>query len=505
MARRATDTPKAERKASNRARNVNRRMGQKLRTSMAEGQYAGLSGNAQALTGGYDPRQASSSWQQDPTQVQGYQDPQIMTDQWNQGLKDSGYFQSPEFGAQYGAYTGDVGPQDPYVDDGSGWQGTATEDGGSGWQGTGTPGGAIEQGDEAFRQMSEFRNVGLQGQDKAFQEIDEKLEDSLTRQVNIINREGLNRQQAIDRGFDQAALYEAGLQEGVEGAYTEGLGTAQDYLAEGEQSAIRGLEEGIGEGVEALNPYAESGMDANQLAAALSGALGPKAEAQAREAQSESPYQQYLRDQAEKTILQNASATGGLGGGQVLTELQKQSMALSGQFEQQRMDNLMGLGGQGLTAAGQQAGLYGQQGATAANIYGQTAQQQAQNEQNTAAYIGQSREDQQAQLSRIAQERGMSEQQLSQDMMTNLTKVVSETYGAQAQALLNKVLSSFDYAKMGVDMVPNLIAALNGASPGSDTGAALAGAAGTIIGAILGGPTGAVVGGSVGSSMGGSM
>lgn len=493
-----------------RARRQNRNLGQKLQGFGSR--YTGP--NAQALTGGYDPRQASASWQQDPTQVQGgggYNavnfGPEGRTSgqqaQFDEGLMNMEFGPDSQMNQYLREYYA-ANPDQMPVDDGSGSQGTGTEEGGSGWQGTGAV-DAIEQGDEAFGQMSEFRNVGLQGQDKAFQEIDDKLQDSLTRQINIINREGLNRQQAIDRGFDQAALWQTGLQEGVEGAFTEGLEGAQDYLEGGERSAIRGLEEGIGEGVEALNPYAQAGVSAQQQAAALSGALGPEAEAQAREAQSESPYQQYLRDQAEKTVLQNASATGGLGGGNVLKALQDRSMALSGQFEQQRMDNLMGLGGQGLTAAGQQAGLYGQQGATAANIYGQTAQQQAQNEQNTAAYIGQSRQEQQAQLTNIAKERGMSEQALAQDMMTNLTKVVSETYGAQAQALLNKVLSSFDYAKMGVDMVPNLIAALNGASPGTNTGAALAGAAGSIIGAILGGPGGAAAGGVAGTNYGGSM
>ena len=347
--------------------------------------------------------------------------------------------------------------------------------------------GPLEQGDEAFRQISEFRNVGLKGQEKAFQEIDETLEDSKNRQINIINREGLNRQQAIDRGFDEAALAYIDAQAGVEGAFGEGLAGAQEESAAGEQSAIRSIQAGTGLGVEALDPYAQAGGSAQQQAAALSGALGPEAEAAARQAQTESPYQQYLRDEAEKTIRRNASATGGLGGGNVQKALQDRSMALSGQFEQQRMENLMGLGGQGLTASGQQAGLYGQAGEAGADVRMQGSQQRAQNEMATSAFIGQSRSEQQAQLSSIAKERGMSEQELAKDMTQNLVKTVSETYGAQAQALLNEVLSEFDYANMGVNMVPNLIAALNAASPGSDTGAALAGAAGSVIGGYCAG------------------
>ncbi len=482
-----------------RARRQNRNLGRSLQ-GFGQRRGAGIQRAAnQALSGQYDPRQASASGQQDPTQVQGGTGVADYPSLWEMGseeqrnlaLKESGYFQSPEFGAQYAGYTGDVGPQDPnnpYIDDGSqnGDGQPPVVDDGSGWQGSPLT-GPIEQGDEAFGQMSDFRNRGLQGTTKLFQELQESIPDTLNRQIGQSQTQYNKEINALREGFGGAENIYRNLQGGVEGAYTDQQAAAQDALAAGEQSAIRGLEEGTEAGVEALNPYAEGGVSAQQQAAALSGALGPEAEAQARAAQSESPYQQYLRDQAEKTILQNASATGGLGGGNVQKALQDRSMALSGQFEQQRMENLMGLGAQGLTATGQQASLYGQQGAGAADIFGQTAQQRSQNEMALGAYLGESRSNQQANLSRLSQEQGISEQEVNRNMMTQLNDMIGKSGDKEMQALLNQIVSQQDFAKMGVDMVPNLIAALNSASPGSSTGGALANAAGTMIGGFLAG------------------
>jgi len=74
-------------------------------------------------------------------------------------------------------------------------------------------------------------------------------------------------------------------------------------------------------------------------------------QAQAFSQLKESPGQQFLRKRQEKAILRNASATGGLGGGNVLNALQENAFNLA----QTDIENQFGRLGQ-LSGRGQQAG-----------------------------------------------------------------------------------------------------------------------------------------------------
>ncbi len=99
-----------------------------------------------------------------------------------------------------------------------------------------------------------------------------------------------------------------------------------------------------------LQPYTQAGIPALQEQLALVGLAGPEKQQAALSAQEASPYFQALTRQGENAILQNASATGGLRGGNVQAALsQFRPNVLNSLIEQQY--NRLG----GLTALGQQS------------------------------------------------------------------------------------------------------------------------------------------------------
>lgn len=118
-------------------------------------------------------------------------------------------------------------------------------------------------------------------------------------------------------------------------------------------------------------PYAGPGAQANNLQAAYSGALGAPAQQQAFANFTASPGQEWLRQQAEQGTLRNAAAIGGLGGGNVQQELQRQAMGLAQQDFQNQFNNMGKVSDRGFQATNA-AGNYGTQlqGAKAGYAYG---------------------------------------------------------------------------------------------------------------------------------------
>lgn len=118
-----------------------------------------------------------------------------------------------------------------------------------------------------------------------------------------------------------------------------------------EQAAMAGVEEQrrqFDKLVELMSPYVAAGAPALEQQQALLGLKGPEAEQAAIAAIASSPQLQALARQGEEAILQQASATGGLRGGNVQAAL--------GQFRPQLLQQLIeqryaGLGG--LTSIGQ--------------------------------------------------------------------------------------------------------------------------------------------------------
>lgn len=112
-----------------------------------------------------------------------------------------------------------------------------------------------------------------------------------------------------------------------------------------------------------LQPYVAAGGPALEAQMGALGLAGPEAQQAYVAQQEQSPAFQALARQQEEAILQNASATGGLRGGNVQGALAQFRPALLNQFLTQQYDRLGGM-----TALGQQSaagvGTAGMQSAT---------------------------------------------------------------------------------------------------------------------------------------------
>lgn len=116
---------------------------------------------------------------------------------------------------------------------------------------------------------------------------------------------------------------------------------------------------------EQFAPFREAGVSALEQQQALLGLSGQEAEQQALSQFQESPGQAFLRQRQERALLRNASAIGGLGGGNVRTALQEQAAGIASTQLGDFQNRLASLTGSGQTATSNLAQLGGQ---TAANI-----------------------------------------------------------------------------------------------------------------------------------------
>lgn len=97
-----------------------------------------------------------------------------------------------------------------------------------------------------------------------------------------------------------------------------------------------------------LQTFSEVGQNALMMQQALSGAAGPQIQKQVIANIEQSPEFQTMARQGEAAILQNASATGGLRGGNVQAALAQYRPQLLNQFIQQKYQQLGGLAQAGL-------------------------------------------------------------------------------------------------------------------------------------------------------------
>jgi hypothetical protein len=122
-----------------------------------------------------------------------------------------------------------------------------------------------------------------------------------------------------------------------------------------------------------LQPYTEAGGPALQAQMAALGLYGPQMQQEYFTEQEKSPIFQGLAQQGEEAILQQASATGGLRGGNVQGALAQFRPQLLNQFLEQQYGRLggmtqlgqrsaAGVGAAGMDAAGSIAELLGKRG-----------------------------------------------------------------------------------------------------------------------------------------------
>lgn len=191
-------------------------------------------------------------------------------------------------------------------------------------------------------------------------------------------------------GGEQAL--QAGLQGGL-GALQAGTQAGLGTLFSGFQAGQQQLQQGIGalggipgitagqgqavqidpntgqplfqQGISGVQAFSPAGLQAQQVQAALSGALGQEAFEQAL---ATSPQQAFLNRLGQEAVVNQAAATGGVGGGEVLRDLQQLGQAQASQRVQQQIQNLQALSGQGLQAAGQAGQLLGQAGGQQAQL-----------------------------------------------------------------------------------------------------------------------------------------
>jgi hypothetical protein len=127
------------------------------------------------------------------------------------------------------------------------------------------------------------------------------------------------------------------------------------------------LSQGAGAAQRQLQPIADVGGGAFDIQAAISGALGPEAQAQAFQNFQQSPEQAFLQEEAEQASLRNAAATGGLGGGRIQQELQRQAIGFGARDIQSRFSRLGTIAGQGIEARTNLANLQSSLGSARAS------------------------------------------------------------------------------------------------------------------------------------------
>lgn len=113
---------------------------------------------------------------------------------------------------------------------------------------------------------------------------------------------------------------------------------------------------GIG-GMQGLGQFQEAGTDALSQQRALAGLDGPEAQQAAIQMLQNGPQFQSMMDAGNNNILQNASATGGLRGGNTQAALGMLAPSILDQLISQQFSRLGGLAGAGQGAASNIAGL----------------------------------------------------------------------------------------------------------------------------------------------------
>jgi len=201
-------------------------------------------------------------------------------------------------------------------------------------------------------------------------------------------------QQDVPYGLTAAQAAMTSGQQQSEMAQLQGLAGGEQALTEGQRASLQNLaltqqrtsglyDKGIGY----YEPYTQAGLGAYNQQAALSGALGPEAQQKAYAAYQQSPGVAFAQQEAERAILRNASALGGLGGGNVRDELSRRAVGTYMQDFQNQFGRLGEVSAQGYNAANQAANMRGMQAGSEQTL-GMTA---AQIPMNVGSAIAQGR------------------------------------------------------------------------------------------------------------------
>ena len=126
-----------------------------------------------------------------------------------------------------------------------------------------------------------------------------------------------------------------------------------------------------------LTPYADAGKKALEGQQNLIGLGTPEAQQKAIQNIAQGPQFQAMQQQGENSLLQNASATGGLRGGNIEAALAQFRPSLLSSLIQQQFSQLGGLSGQGLQASNSLGAFTQNTGNQKTNLFGQIGGAQA--------------------------------------------------------------------------------------------------------------------------------
>ena len=214
---------------------------------------------------------------------------------------------------------------------------------------------------------------------------------------NGLPQTGLAGSEAALRGGLDASLQslQGGLteaQDRLAGTQVAATDRINQGLAQG-SSALSGMmgnaAQSIGQGVAGYQPYVNQGTQASGVQAALSGGMGPEAQAQA--IANLQPVNEFQQQQGEQAVLRNAAALGGLGGGNVQKDLMRFGQGLATQNLNDQFGRLTQVAGQGLQGAqgigNLQSQLASMQGNAGTSLLGAN-QQAGMNNANIATTLG---------------------------------------------------------------------------------------------------------------------
>ncbi len=157
-----------------------------------------------------------------------------------------------------------------------------------------------------------------------------------------------------------AAIIGGSLISGVLGS--KAASKSADAQAQGQQQNIREQRRQFNVTRKDFRPFQQAGVSAINEQQSLLGLQGEESQQASFDAFNQSPGQQFLRDRAQKNLVRNSSAIGGLGGGNVRSALVQQGVGFAQQDFQNQFGRLGQLSGQG-QAATTAVGQFGAQSA----------------------------------------------------------------------------------------------------------------------------------------------
>ncbi len=182
---------------------------------------------------------------------------------------------------------------------------------------------------------------------------------------NALMQQYMTGNQALAGGWNQAQQYGKGALDSINQAASAASGAINQGSAD-----VTGA---INQGVSALNQFLPQGVTAYNTLGNYLGLGGADAQSQAMQSFMESPDIAYQKEQAQKAILQNARALGGVGGNALL-ELSRDAQGRAAQGYNTFLDRLTGVANTGVQTAGQIGSLRGNEASLKGSLAGQGAQ-----------------------------------------------------------------------------------------------------------------------------------